>query len=1270
MTEQSETPANKEFTWMTFMGQGAMQWGHSDLLAVGSDKELARLGELATYFSIRGDGNGGRLACQVWIILPPATAEEQANALQQLRAGVDATLAEISKGAATAEQRDDAFGFLSPHFMENYDGDALVRALSAAPAKTAIIVVEAGRFRMVSTHIPNGSQLEETVRAAHLHQLLTEIDALCRANSIYVTLDSGFLPPQRQESLDLLQSVGDAGFVSGAIVGAEPLDVDKVTARVSRWSDAVDEGGIGWVIKDIDRDDRLSDRQRFFLKLEFLSKAGLSDPFRDLLQANPDMLVELPVQQALAIARLSETADNDDFAESLITRALPDIRNSEDFAQALDTALRLRGQRLRSAVMEAFRRLHPSAPTLQRHDVVVAAGEGDYERAVTILASMSDGDHDEEARFYRLLADGTRVDGWNPYTLHATIADELPDLVSDGGVEIALQLERAGRGDDSFTFLLGRNAEVSSRELLLLIRLASTALQAATLSSADPMIEQIMDRSIAFLAAHPSDGRVRTRLAKLLGPTETGTRGTAMLVTALVKRSVAKPPIDPRPKIADRPPIIPADQTQAPLERIWKWLAEKGQGMWVVGQHSLPAELLDVSADALIASILVQADYAGDRIAETGDLVLPNMYLAAANAIAPLAEQPDEDLTIARTVGSKFAVAGKGQAARDIAEFIVTNSGDRPERHRIALFSFADIYARVGMSIEAMVAMTAALETRAKASWDEIWFETNLLFRLLRDAGMSDLAMPLLDRSQEALEQLGIADRDGFRLTTMALQASTAVFSRDGGSDEDLIELFDVAAANAAEVIDRSDDMLPIAMVLNTLVHLGSTRVPEQVASAEALLQQIVSALPAERRPMIRAASRVPSLADIADVARGLDNARYAVDAGYDLRHLRVMTRTLVGSALADVDPKALTYAVEASADRAIELRAADGTLVEVERLLTRADAPYEAAIELSRSDVAIVGMALFDNQLATVEFENGDVSDITIEPEGTFSVEALNRWSERFPKDYSLDSVSEDEMRDSVAALGVTKLPKRSIIVADARLQRFPANLLTINGAGAGFSHAIGVTPSLEWLTASRQLDRKGNGAARMWIPVPPAGEGPGPLAMMADEVAPILAEHGVGLEQGKQPSSGFADTDVAIIGAHGGLTEMNRYFRSLSDDGHGVTEIAQIAEVTRKARLTILFVCSGGRIDPHPETGMAIGLAKQILARGSAAVIGPAWPIPFFVARPWLDAFLKAWQGGMMALDACHAANCCVSDKTSWDSKRALAMLLYGDPFIRKDA
>lgn len=1270
MTDQPDVPAYEEFTLLTFMERGAMQWGHSDLLAVGPDADLSRIGGLATYFSIRGNRDGGRMAADVWIILPPTAKGTEVANLERLRASVDATLIELSKGAATKEQHEDAFGFLSPRFMPSYDGDALVHALSSAPAKTAIIVAEAGRYRLLATKPPEGAQLEETLRAAHLHQLLVEIDALCRTNGCYVALDSGFYAPLRQEDLDLLQSVGDAGFVSGVPTSARPLDLDQIVSKVSRWTDAAKTGGIGGVVNEIEADESLSDRERFFLKLEFLSIAGLSDPVRSLLRTESKMLVDMPVQQALAIARLSERADDDDFAEALVAQALPNIRNEEDFSNALAIALQLRGQALRTAVVEAYRQYHPHAPALKRLDVVEAARQGNYEEAVAILSSMPDRDRQEDARFYGLLADGTRNKGWDPRAVQASIAQELEHLAGDACVEIALQLERHGREADGFTFLLGRRAEITSQELLVLIRLAGTALQAANMSASDSRLEQIMDRSIAFLAAHPDDGRVRTRLANLLGPTLTATSGTAMLVAALLKRAAEMPAVRALPKIVDRPPAVLADASQAPLERIWNWLGDKGQGMWVVGQHSLPADMLDVSADGLLAAILLQVDYAGDRVDDAADLLLLNLYLAAANAIAPLAVEPDEDLTIARTVGSKFALAGKGQAARDVAEFVITNGGERPERRRLALFSFADIYARVGMRIEAMVAMAAALETGAKASWDQIWFETNLLFRLLRDAGMAELALPFLDRSYEALKQIGIADRDGFRLETMALQGATAAFTREGGTDEDLAGLFDAAAANAAIVLERSEDLLPIAMVLNTLVHLGSARVPDRVASAEKLLEKIVRAIPPERQPMIRAAGRSPTLADIAAVARSIDKARYAVDAGYDLKHLRVMTRTLVGSAVNEVDPQALTYAVEASADRAIALRAGDGTPVETERLLTREEAPYEAAVALSRLGAAIVGMAMFDEQLATIEFEGGDISDVTLEATGTFSAEALDRWNERFPKGYALDAVSQDDLRDSVMHLGLTKLPKRSIVVADARLQRFPPNLLTIDGACAGFEHAIGVTPSLEWLGASRRLDRKGNGTARMWIPASASADEPGPLAMMADEVAPVLADRDVILERGDEPSAEFADTDVAIIGAHGGLTEMNRYFRSLSDDGHGVTEIAQIAEITRKARLTILFVCSGGRIDPHPETGMAIGLAKQILARGSAAVIGPAWPIPFFVARPWLAGFLKAWQKGETALDACHAANRHVSEATSWDPKRALAMSLYGDPFIRKNA
>jgi hypothetical protein len=1266
--EKPAERADREYTMMTFAQSMGLQWGKADLLAIGPDAGFKRVAELAAIFSIYGEpgGSGARKAGAVWIVLPPVANGGAGAALAALREGFEAALDEVSAGKATEAMKSEAFNFISPRILPSFDGDELIKLVASAPPRAAVIVAEAGQYRSAKTKFRDSSQLDDTIRAAHLHQLLVEIDVISQSAGSYIVLDSGFHAPLRKADIDLLQSVGDTGFVAGTI---SDIDPEQTLANISRWIDAVKAGEIGNVIQEIEADLSLSDRQRFFMKLEAYSSGGLHDLVRAWLAENPDMLIDIPVDQAIHIARISETADDDDFAESLITKVLPDIRSERDFENALSTTLEMRNKGLREAVAAAFRQLHPNSGALKRFSIVEAARAGRYGEAAELLSSADHPQAAVEAVYYGLLATATANVGWDPHEALIAIVKALPDFAEDGALEIARALERSDRRNEGFLFLLARGDQISGPEVVLLLRLASTSLQAGEMAPSHPLIVQILDRSLAYLANHPGNGTVRARLAMLMGPTLTAGEGLGMLVVATLQRAQALPHIRSRPKVNDRPRPVSPEEAQPRLEHIWKWLAAEGKGMWLVGQHSLPAAELDLPAEQLLAAIIVHVDYAGDRLADDGDLAVLKLYLAAASAIAPLSPEPDEDLTVLRTVGSKLAIAGKGQMARDLAEFAVTIAGERPERHRQALFTFADIYARLGMKTEALVAFAAALETSAPATWDQIWFETNLLFRLLRDTGLADLGIPFLNRSLQALEALGLAKRDGYRIETLKLQATVAAFANEQGSDEDLAELLVAAITNAEAVFERSDDLLPIAMILNTLVDLAKARNIEITAPAEAMIDRILAALPAPQQQMIRAAGWSPSLADIAGVARGIDEPRYADDAGYDLRLLRSMTRKLVGGALEAVDPKTLIYAVEASADRAISVKATDGTKVAVERLLTRESGPIEAAEKLSGFGAAIVGMAMFDQQLATIEFEAGQVSDLTLEPLATFSLGALTKWGERFPKDYSKEDkdLSRDQVRGSVIDLGVTKLPQRSLVVADAQLHRFPPNLLTIDGNFAGFDRAIGVTPSLEWLLASQALNRQGDGSCRMWIPVSEHGDAALPLTLMADEVEPTLASHGVALERGANPSAAFRETDVTIIGAHGGLAEVNRYFRSLSNDEHVVSDISDIAEATRRARLTILFVCSGGRIDAHPETGMAVSLAKRILARGSAAVIAPAWPIPFFMAQPWLDGFLGAWRNGMIVLDACHEANKRVATTSSYDPKRSLAMSLYGDPFVR---
>ena len=1268
MTNSFEDKLESEGDLLDVAMHIGLQWGHADLLAVGPGGSFERLGELAAYFVGLADGEGKPKANAIWLVLPPPSGSDPDTSAVALRRSFADAAKRVSEIELSEEDLARAFKAVTTMYVASFNADSLLNLVASAPERTSVVVAEARHYRCSRTELPSGPLMEEDVWTAHVHRLVLEISALCRKGRKYVLLDLGWYQPSRQENRDLLGSVAEMSFAGLPHPGPGAAEVQE---RISRWYEAAGAGEIGSVIKEVEEDSSLSDLQRYFLKLEVFSLGKLHDQVRELLREDARILAKLPANQAVHVARIAEAADLDDLAETLIRAALPSMQGERNLETALATALKTGRPELISMVSAVLSRLYPGSTMLNRHLGLQAAREGQYAAASEMLARSATPRDAARASFFGLLAQGTSKKGWNPAAVREAVVDVMPAMEAEVLAEIPRALEREGRRLEAITFLEERDNALTSDELKGLIGLTGRALQAGELSATAPEIGRLVDLSLAYLAKHPGDGYARTMLASLMSPNMTATAGLAMLVAAVMRRAGRPPRIQPRPRMADRPPPIDPDALSPCLEHVWDWLQNRSGGTILISRHPLPASELKLPAGQVMSALILATEHTGSQLADDEDHRLLMMYVAAASAIAPLSPEPDEDLTVLRTAGTKLAVFGRGQAARDLAENAVLLAGDQPARRRRALFTFADIYARLGMKTEALVALGAALDASPTVTWDEVWFETNLIFRLLRDVGMSEQGLPLLSRSRRALEEIGLAERDGYRLDTFALQAETALFDRTQGDRAKLIELLRAAQENAEHVIRWRDDPLPIAMVLNSLMYFAQALGVEEVDGVEAMLVRLSDGLPEAHRTLVRASGPSPTLSDIAAVAGSVDAARYADDVGYDLRTVRVMARRLVTQALGNVDPETLIYAIEASADHAILMRNANGTKVGGPSLLVRGDAPSEAAQALSRHGTAVVGLALFGNRLATVEFENGVASDFTLEAEETFSAEALETWSRNFPYDYRLDDkcLSWEAVRQSVDRLGLTKLPKRSVLIADPHLQRLPPNLMPVDGNFAGFTHAIAVAPSLEWLTDSRTLDRRGTGAARMWIPLTLQDDDKAPLTLMRNEVEGLLRAEGVPLEVGVVPSAELAGADVAIIGSHGGLTEMHRYFRAVTNDADALTDIPTMIEVTRHARLTILFVCSGGRIDPHPETGMALGLAKQILARGCSAVIAPAWPVPFFIARPWLDGFLREWRKGTVLLDAFHAANLAVAKNSSWDPKRTLAMSLYGDPFLKVD-
>jgi hypothetical protein len=111
-------------------------------------------------------------------------------------------------------------------------------------------------------------------------------------------------------------------------------------------------------------------------------------------------------------------------------------------------------------------------------------------------------------------------------------------------------------------------------------------------------------------------------------------------------------------------------------------------------------------------------------------------------------------------------------------------------------------------------------------------------------------------------------------------------------------------------------------------------------------------------------------------------------------------------------------------------------------------------------------------------------------------------------------------------------------------------------------------------------------------------------------------------------------------------------------------------LAGVLRNIGIIILFVCRGGRADNHRSANATVGLARQLLDRGSPVVIASPWPLDARVPYHWLPEFLSAWIHGNPVIEANFKANRKVALALGDDPAYCLAMSVYGDPLRTRSA
>jgi hypothetical protein len=328
--------------------------------------------------------------------------------------------------------------------------------------------------------------------------------------------------------------------------------------------------------------------------------------------------------------------------------------------------------------------------------------------------------------------------------------------------------------------------------------------------------------------------------------------------------------------------------------------------------------------------------------------------------------------------------------------------------------------------------------------------------------------------------------------------------------------------------------------------------------------------------------------------------------------------------------------------------------------------ADYVKEISKDGIDVHSIGMS-DEGILIRVSAQTGSVS-LSIESENVFDPEHYFSWAKRFPYGYlsfnATDLSGLNDVEKSMARIGIspTNYGRPMLLIPDVRLQSIPPNLILVGERIAGFDIPIAVAPSMTWLKAIRSVQHVATGSRTAWIP---ASEPT--LVTLATVLSSPLADYEFSTSLDPLPPSHMKNSDIAVIGAHGGLQEQNEWFQAVTDKVSTRLTTRDLAAKLSGCAVVVLFVCSGGRLDPHPFASVAVGLPQLLLDHGCRTVIASPWPLDITVANHWLPAFLSLLVQGQTVISANHAANKRVAAQLNSHPMLSLAMNVFGDPLTR---
>lgn len=821
-----------------------------------------------------------------------------------------------------------------------------------------------------------------------------------------------------------------------------------------------------------------------------------------------------------------------------------------------------------------------------------------------------------------------------------------------------------------------------------------------------------MHKAVELLASRPADVANRLRLEELTSPSALGETAFYRFLQPFVAAPADTGECLPAPDIG------PADKKEqlAFMEFLRSQLAEQNHIYLVPKRlgHALDA----ATADRLVrGGMQIIEDY--HLTPEKGDADLLSLLLSCLLNIVHTADDTTTSrgaslaIFMVHRVVTRLAMAGLGQAARDLVETVMYIAGStrEPAICADAWLALADMRQRGHQPMLALLALAHASRVLPSDPQRRLTYHA-VAVRIMRDMRFTEGASEQMDAYESIADtQPGLAPPEqrislGWSLTLAhaTQHAGSATWASDHGPPVSSL----VQAAFRTLVADN--EAAPQRLVAAShLVHairlMRDHELPPPLD--EVTLQDTLTALGAEIPGVFQALlTDTPSFEQLRRTVEASMTARHTVDLLPDTLPARVIARRILNGetdlascaatlevlsdlesgfspAVDAVDIGVIRAATTRIFERARDGRAIDG-IVDIisqpapprmaHRLLEVMADPQAflaALLECSRAGVLLEATSLLAGGLGHLRIHQGEAR-WTMEPKTVFDPARLGEYERRFPNAFhTLDDQSfdpEGDVAHALRRLGVSSVPQTvalRCVVPDHQLLAIPANLQPIGTDLAGDQFPICQVPSLGWLREAHALRAQAPlpWDAKAWVLPNNPQKFAAPLTVGGDWLTEQLAPFGVDVQR-----------DVALVAvkpapvlwfmAHGGLSLDAEHFARVSSDLEGYQPAEDFVAAARGASLVVLLVCSAGLGSHERFTERVRGLPAELLRQGVRTVVASPWPIINFVGALWSGAFAQRLCAGETVAAAAFAANRTLGNRRPKDR---LAMHVYGDPWLR---